>query len=116
MVSKIRPIFLYMTYELHFIPRKTPWKLSPTRKANVRARLKKVDSVIEAVRASGMQCAALVSIFAALFAQSDRHFHRQKHLNCRRSTRCQRRTSTLCSQNGRRGIVRAYIRCRNGRG
>ncbi|KAH7930850.1 mitochondrial 54S ribosomal protein YmL31 [Leucogyrophana mollusca] len=38
---------------------KTPWKLSPTRKANARARLKKVDAVIEAVRASGIQCAAL---------------------------------------------------------
>ncbi|THH33900.1 hypothetical protein EUX98_g329 [Antrodiella citrinella] len=38
---------------------KTPWKLSPTRKANARARLKRVDSVIEAVRASGVQCAAL---------------------------------------------------------
>lgn len=41
--------------------RKTPWKLSPTRKANARARLKKVDSVIEAVRASGVECGALVS-------------------------------------------------------
>ncbi|KAI0928323.1 hypothetical protein AcW1_005602 [Taiwanofungus camphoratus] len=38
---------------------KTPWKLSPTRKANARARLKRVDTVIEAVRASGVQCAAL---------------------------------------------------------
>ncbi|CAL1704139.1 unnamed protein product [Somion occarium] len=38
---------------------KTPWKLSPTRKANARARLKKVDAVIEAVRASGVECAAL---------------------------------------------------------
>ncbi|TFY81967.1 hypothetical protein EWM64_g2043 [Hericium alpestre] len=38
---------------------KTPWRLSPTRKANVRSRLKKVDAVIEAVRASGMECAAL---------------------------------------------------------
>ncbi|KAJ3476339.1 hypothetical protein NLI96_g11221 [Meripilus lineatus] len=38
---------------------KTPWKLSPTRKANVRSRLKKVDAVIEAVRASGQECAAL---------------------------------------------------------
>ncbi|EJF65663.1 mitochondrial ribosomal protein L31 [Dichomitus squalens] len=38
---------------------KTPWKLSRTRKANVRARLKQVDSVIEAVRASGVQCKAL---------------------------------------------------------
>ncbi|OBZ75144.1 54S ribosomal protein L31, mitochondrial [Grifola frondosa] len=39
---------------------KTPWKLSRTRKANVRSRLKKVDAVIEAVRASGMQCKSLV--------------------------------------------------------
>ncbi|KAA1471257.1 60s ribosomal protein l31 [Dentipellis sp. KUC8613] len=38
---------------------KTPWRLSPTRKANVRDRLKKVDAVIEAVRASGVECAAL---------------------------------------------------------
>jgi len=38
---------------------KTPWKLSVTRKANVRARLKKVDAVIEAVRASGVECASL---------------------------------------------------------
>ncbi|KAF6764860.1 mitochondrial 54S ribosomal protein YmL31 [Ephemerocybe angulata] len=33
---------------------KTPWKLSVTRKANARSRLKKVDAVIEAVRASGV--------------------------------------------------------------
>ncbi|KAF8590518.1 60s ribosomal protein l31 [Ramaria rubella] len=39
---------------------KTPWKLSPTRKANQRKRLKRVDSVIEAVRASGVQCSSLV--------------------------------------------------------
>ncbi|KAF9066880.1 mitochondrial 54S ribosomal protein YmL31 [Rhodocollybia butyracea] len=39
---------------------KIPWKLSATRKANARHRLKKVDAVIEAVRASGVQCAALV--------------------------------------------------------
>ncbi|EJD06004.1 60s ribosomal protein l31 [Fomitiporia mediterranea MF3/22] len=38
---------------------KTPWKLSVTRKANQRKRLKQVDSVIEAVRASGVKCAAL---------------------------------------------------------
>ena len=39
--------------------------MSATRKANQRARLKKVDAVIEAVRASGVECAALVSIFFA---------------------------------------------------
>ncbi|KAH9946293.1 mitochondrial ribosomal protein L31 [Epithele typhae] len=38
---------------------KTPWKLSRTRKANARFRLKRVDSVIEAVEASGVHCAAL---------------------------------------------------------
>ncbi|EPQ58720.1 hypothetical protein GLOTRDRAFT_36042 [Gloeophyllum trabeum ATCC 11539] len=38
---------------------KVPWRLSRTRKANQRDRLKKVDSVIEAVRASGVQCNAL---------------------------------------------------------
>ncbi|KAJ7582922.1 mitochondrial ribosomal protein L31 [Mycena floridula] len=43
---------------------KTPWKLSPTRKANARARLKKVDSVIETVRASGMKCQALEDALA----------------------------------------------------
>jgi hypothetical protein len=45
---------------LRFAHRKTPWRLSVTRKANVRGRLKKVDAVIEAVRASGVQCEALV--------------------------------------------------------
>ena len=44
------------------VRRKTPWKLSRTRKANVRARLKQVDSVIEAVRESGVKCAALVRL------------------------------------------------------
>ncbi|TFK55257.1 60s ribosomal protein l31 [Heliocybe sulcata] len=38
---------------------KVPWRLSRTRKANQRDRLKKVDSVIEAVRASGVECKAL---------------------------------------------------------
>ncbi|KAG5728337.1 hypothetical protein E4T56_gene19138 [Termitomyces sp. T112] len=38
---------------------KVPWKLSSTRKANARARLKKVDAVIEAVRTSGVKCSAL---------------------------------------------------------
>ena len=40
--------------------RKVPWRLSATRKANVRDRLKRVDAVIDAVRASGIECAALV--------------------------------------------------------
>jgi len=43
------------------IHRKVPWRLSSTRKANQRARLKNVDAVIEAVRASGVSCNALVS-------------------------------------------------------
>ena len=40
--------------------RKVPWRLSVTRKANVRDRLKRVDAVIDAVKTSGVQCAALV--------------------------------------------------------
>ncbi|KIJ44154.1 hypothetical protein M422DRAFT_779639 [Sphaerobolus stellatus SS14] len=39
---------------------KTPWKLSRTRKANQRKRLKLVDSVIEAVAESGIKCSSLV--------------------------------------------------------
>ena len=45
-----------------FTHRKTPWKLSVTRKANARSRLKRVDAVIEAVRASGIECGALVRL------------------------------------------------------
>ena len=45
--------------------RKTPWKLSPTRKANQRKRLKRVDSVIEAVRTSGVECSSLVCILSS---------------------------------------------------
>ncbi|KAJ1309867.1 hypothetical protein OPQ81_006631 [Rhizoctonia solani] len=43
---------------------KTPWRLSPTRKTNQRERLKRVDAVIEAVRASGVECAALTKALA----------------------------------------------------
>ena len=57
---------LLRSYEIRNY-RKVPWRLSVTRKANVRDRLKKVDAVIEAVRASGVQCAALVCSFNNLF-------------------------------------------------
>lgn len=61
--------------------RKTPWKLSRTRKANVRARLKQVDSVIEAVRASGVQCKALVCIpLVASIAVLRVHYRQDKAL------------------------------------
>lgn len=43
-------------------PRKIPWRLSKSRKANQRKRLKLVDNVIETVEASGVQCNALVSL------------------------------------------------------
>ncbi|KAI0003270.1 60s ribosomal protein l31 [Russula compacta] len=43
---------------------KVPWRLSATRKANVRDRLKKVDAVIDAVRDSGVQCVALTNALA----------------------------------------------------
>ncbi|PLW24001.1 hypothetical protein PCANC_04871 [Puccinia coronata f. sp. avenae] len=38
---------------------KIPWRLSTTRKANLRKRLREVDSVIHAVKESGVQCDAL---------------------------------------------------------
>jgi hypothetical protein len=40
--------------------RKSPWRMSPTRKANQRKRMRAVDSVIDAIRQSGVQCKALV--------------------------------------------------------
>lgn len=38
---------------------KSPYRLSATRKANLRHRLKRVDSVIAAVAESGVECRAL---------------------------------------------------------
>ncbi|OZJ05566.1 hypothetical protein BZG36_01716 [Bifiguratus adelaidae] len=38
---------------------KNPWRMSATRKANVRKRLKAVDQVIETVASTGVQCKAL---------------------------------------------------------
>ncbi|CAH7689460.1 mitochondrial ribosomal protein L31-domain-containing protein [Phakopsora pachyrhizi] len=39
--------------------RKIPWRMSATRKANLRKRLREVDSVIQAIEESGVQCNAL---------------------------------------------------------
>lgn len=39
---------------------KSPYRLSPTRKANLRKRLQRVDSVIAAVAESGVQTKSLV--------------------------------------------------------
>ncbi|KAJ1826690.1 hypothetical protein LPJ63_002439 [Coemansia sp. RSA 2711] len=36
-----------------------PWRLSKTRKANVRKRLREVDSVVDVLAASGVQCKQL---------------------------------------------------------
>src|SRR6266498_2840921 len=98
--------------------RKIPWKLSPTRKANARARLKKVDSVIEALRASGVKCAALVSkVIYCPFRMTLRILLcRTERLSYQRSTKCLRGTSTQCSVH-RPGVTeKVYIRFRNGRG
>jgi hypothetical protein len=43
---------------------KSPYRLSPTRKANLRKRLQRVDSVIAAVAESGMQTKSLVRCLA----------------------------------------------------
>ncbi|KAJ2383356.1 hypothetical protein H4S02_005339 [Coemansia sp. RSA 2611] len=37
-----------------------PWRLSKTRKANVRKRLREVDDVIDVLSASGIECKQLV--------------------------------------------------------
>jgi len=55
MFGAFRPTILNLSGLLWEIP----WKLSLTRKANARSRLKKVAAVIEAVRASGVKCTAL---------------------------------------------------------
>lgn len=39
--------------------RKNPWRLSTTRKMRVRQRLRDVDTVIDTIQASGVQCRAL---------------------------------------------------------
>ncbi|KAK4684478.1 hypothetical protein P7C73_g5698, partial [Tremellales sp. Uapishka_1] len=39
---------------------KSPFRLSPTRKANLRKRLRRVDDVIDAVAASGVETRSLV--------------------------------------------------------
>lgn len=39
--------------------RKNPWRMSATRKARVRQRLRDVDTVIDTIRTSGVQCRAL---------------------------------------------------------
>lgn len=44
--------------------RKTPWRLSPTRKANQRKRLQAVDEVITSVMESGETCKALTKVLA----------------------------------------------------
>lgn len=46
---------LYLTF-----PRKSPWRMSPTRKMRVRKRLKAVDSVIETLAATGLMTHSLV--------------------------------------------------------
>src|SRR5258705_7165287 len=98
--------------------RKIPWKLSPTRKANARARLKKVDAVIESVRLSGVRCAALVRrIFAItldVFVQL--LLHRTELWNCQRSTKCPQKTSILSSAHAPKDIEREYTRFQSGQG
>lgn len=99
--------------------RKTPWKLSITRKANARARLKKVDAVIETVRASGIQCKALVSrtpyplglvVPAVLFRS------RTAPCSCPRNMKWSQKINTPSLARLPVGIGRAFTKCLNGRG
>lgn len=79
-------------------------KLSVTRKANVRSRLKKVDAVIEAVRASGVECTALVRLPPFYANVMLMRAIRSAPLSYRRRARCRRGTSTPSSR-ARRGIT-----------
>jgi hypothetical protein len=111
-----RPSLVRVTFavlSLVFISRrKTPWKLSPTRKANARARLKKVDAVIEAVRASGVQCGSLVRpiLCRCYFLRLPRN----EPSNCQKSTRCRPRTNTPSSHHMLWATEKASIKCLNG--
>ena len=79
-------------------------KLSVTRKANVRSRLKKVDGVIEAVRASGVECTALVRLPTCYANLLLMRATRSAPSSCRRRAKCPRWTSTPSSR-ARRGIT-----------
>ena len=126
--SARRPLHLAVSYgqsAISWVPkklssrRKTPWKLSITRKANARARLKKVDAVIETVRASGIQCKALVSrtpyplglvVPAVLFRS------RTAPCSCPRNMKWSQKINTPSLARLPVGIGRAFTKCLNGRG
>jgi len=95
--------------------RKTPWKLSVTRKANARARLKKVDTVIEAVRASGVQCKALVSMTGPV-AHTLLIQPRTAPCSCPRNMKWSQKINTPSSAQRPAGIAKAFTRCPNGQG
>ena len=98
------------------ILRKTPWKLSVTRKANQRKRLKQVDAVIEAVRASGVKCSALVGgglwrstiIWLILL--------RIKLCYSPKKAKCQPRTNTPFFHLGTKDTGKAFIKSQNSPG
>lgn len=96
--------------------RKTPWKLSVTRKANARARLKKVDAVIDTVRASGVQCKALVSMVSPPLAPVNLTPHRTAPCCCPKNTKCPPKTNTLSLVQPPEDIERVYTKCPNGQG
>ena len=80
--------------------RKSPWRMSPTRKANQRKRMKAVDSVIDAIRQSGVQCKALVCVVCDSTPISASKFiacicsFRTAPYCCQQKQRCCRKTST----------------------
>ena len=97
------------------IHRKVPWKLSPTRKANQRARLKNVDAVIEAVRASGVSCSALVRSSPYIKHPFLRLPPiRTAHSSYQKSMKCHQRTSTPFSHPMRKAIAKVFTKFQNG--
>lgn len=108
----------------HFITphRKIPWRLSDTRKANVRKRLREVDAVIQAVKDSGVECEALVIPNSKNLAITSRKkmlieyaatFNSAKHWNFPPRLKCLQRISTLSSRLDQKVIARGSTKCKS---
>lgn len=103
--------------------RKSPWRMSKTRKMRARLRLKGVDSVIAAVESSGVSCHALVrpprfalSPRVFTFAHYRRDSCRPRPSHYQPRTRCTPRTSTPPSPGPTPATARASTRSPIGRG
>lgn len=82
--------------------RKIPWKMNDGRKANVRKRMKEVDSVISALDASGVRIKALVSRSLIVYeyivnSKEYNHTEQGSYSAERRPTHSSRQIHYVCS-------------------